>query len=681
MAAGHVIGVDVGGTFTDAVALHGDSGELLAAFKLPSTPEDPGRAVLQAVARLAESLRVQDALVCHGTTIGTNTLIQRRGARTALVATEGFRDVIALRRQARPELYDFTIRITPALVPPALRFEAAERVDAGGAVLRPLAGVPELVATLQAAGVEAVAIALLHAYANPAHEQALDAALRQALPGAFITCSSTVCPEFREYERTSTTVVNAYVGPAVGRYVQALDAGLRQQGAARLMVVKSNGGLTSPANAALLPAHLIESGPAAGLAAAAAYARAAGRPNLIAFDMGGTTAKAGLIRDFAPEPAAEFYADRLQEGRDVGGHAIRSPILDVVEIGAGGGSLAWIDAGGVLKLGPQSAGADPGPACHGRGELPTVTDAHAVIGTISAETFAGTGLAFDRARAAAALQRHVAQPFGWPLARAAHAILDLAVAQMAAMMRLASVQRGVDPRDFAILASGGAGPLHAAAVAAEIGAREVLVPPYPGMFSALGATLGEVRHELVQSLLRPLAELTAAQIGAGFATLRRRAEALLAEEPPGAAAPQFDAAIEARFLGQMFELRLPAASHDPAVLEADFRARYRREYGFDLPQAAVQLVNLRLSANLPLRRDAAALFAATAAATQPASPRRHATLLARDGTTQQAAVHSGDSPGLVTGPALVDHAGATVWIQAGQQAVIAAGGHIRISLA
>jgi N-methylhydantoinase A len=686
-SAGLVIGIDVGGTFTDAVVLDAQH-RLVSAFKIPSTPADPAGAVGHAIAVIAEKLSVEAAVVCHGTTVGTNALIERKGAPTALLATRGFTDVIELRRQARPVLYAADIRISPPLVPPALRFGVDERLAADGSVVTPLCGLDQAIAQLQSSGVEAVAISFLNSYANAAHELAVEQALRARLPHVFVSRSSDVCPEFREYERTSTTVVNGYIGPVVHRYLTRLAADLRSRGVERLMVVKSNGGLTSPGNAARYPVHLIESGPAAALIATAAYARATARPNLIAFDMGGTTAKAGVVRDGEPAVLSEFYADRLVDGREVGGYAIRSAVLDIVEVGAGGGSIGWIDEAGVLKVGPQSAGAVPGPACYGRGgELPTVTDAHAVIGTLTAEGLAQSGVAFDRARAVEAIRRHIAEPLGWPVVRAAYAIVDIAVANMAQMVRLATVQRGLDPRDFAILASGGAGPLHAAAVGAEIGAREVIVPPYPGMFSAIGATLGSVRHEVTATLLRPLQDVSVAELQQRFAHLRSRADELLAVEPAGVARPAPERIIEARFVGQMFELRVPLGADGdpiPAIeeIETQFRAHYRAEYGFDLPQGRVQVVNLRLIARVELGYGGDRLFGRDASAGRACTPARAATLLMRDGEQRAVPVFepADGRSGSIAGPAIVALAGATVWIHADQTATLAADGCVSIAL-
>ena len=682
-----LIGIDVGGTFTDAIVFDGSSGDLLAAFKVPSSTGEPGRAVIDAIEKIAETVSVSGAVVCHGTTVGTNALIERRGSRTALLSTSGFSDVVALRRQDRPSLYSFDVRISEPLAPRELRFDVKERLAADGSVVVPLQS-EGIVQRLRDAGVEAVAISFLHSYVDGAHEQAIADEIESALPGVFVSRSSDVCPEFREYERASTTLVNAYLGYTVGRYVTTLDRELQAKGVERLMIVKSNGGLTSPSNASRYPVHLIESGPAAQLTAAAAFARATSRPNLVAFDMGGTTAKAGVIRDGQPETVSEFYADRLVDGRDVGGYAIRSAVLDLVEIGSGGGSIAWINEANVLKVGPRSAGAVPGPACYARGgTLPTVTDAHAVIGTLTAELFASSGVRFDRSLAVEAVQRHIAEPLGWSVVRASYAIIDIAVANMAEMVRLATTQRGLDPRDFALLASGGAGPLHAAAVGAEIGAREVIVPPFPGMFSALGATLGAIRHEVTQTLLRSLRDLNDADLAFGFDRLTKRAHDILAAEPTGSAKPQFHRLIDARFIGQLFELRVPAGSGNEPLpsrseIETAFRSLYLEEYGFELPDAQVQVVNLRLIATIDLGHSGDPLFVGQVDELHAPRPIRAVTILARDGEKVQVGVYvAGDTiGGTIVGPSIVEHSGATVWIHRGQTARIGTNGQVVVSL-
>ncbi|HJV84674.1 MAG TPA: hydantoinase/oxoprolinase family protein [Noviherbaspirillum sp.] len=683
-----LIGIDVGGTFTDAVVLDADGSSVLMAFKLPSTPSNPGDAVIGALQRIADRLDVRGALVCHGTTVGTNTLIERKGAKVALLATAGFTDVIELRRQNRPTLYDLSVQVSEPLVPAERRIGVNERMDAEGNAVTPLTDEAAVIDRLRAAGVDAVAVAFLHAYANPAHEQQLRRAIEKALPQAFVTVSSDVCPEFREYERTSTTVVNAYIGPAVGRYIRGIADKARTMGVQDLMIVKSNGGLTSPENAAHYPAHLIESGPAAGMIATAAYARATGRKNAIAFDMGGTTAKAGVIQDFKPKVTDEFLADQLVNGRNVGGYPIRSAVLDIIEIGAGGGSIAWIDGGGVLKVGPESAGANPGPACYSRGgKLPTVTDAHAVIGTLSQETFEGSGVAFSRELAVEAIETHIATPMGWSVARAAHSILELAVASMTEMVRLATVRRGLDPREFSIVASGGAGPLHAAWVGAESGAKEVVIPPLPGMFSALGAVLGEVRHDLSQTLLCATRELRAEVLEQAFARLKDKADALLENEPRSSSPASFERFADLRFAGQLFELRVPLGAYGTSMpsaeeIERRFRGMYVSEFGFDLAESKVQLVNLHLVTSLPMGGSTARIFStegATAATTRAYRTQR---FLRADGGEEALPVYrTADCIGAdLAGPLLIEHSGSTVWVRASQYAKIGADGSVAFQI-
>jgi N-methylhydantoinase A len=385
---------------------------------------------------------------------------------------------------------------------------------------------------------------------------------------------------------------------------------------------------------------------------------------------------------------SEFYADRLVDGREVGGYAIRSAVLDLIEIGAGGGSIAWINEANVLKVGPRSAAAMPGPACYSRGgNLPTVTDAHAVIGTLAAELFANSGVRFNREHAVEAVREHVAKPLGWTVVRAAYAIIDIAVANMAEMVRLATTQRGLDPRDFALLASGGAGPLHAAAVGAEIGASEVVVPPYPGMFSALGATLGSVRHEVTQTLLRNLRDLDEINLSSAFSQLSRRVEVILAAEPAGLAHPRFERMLEARFVGQLFELRVPVGNEgDPLPsldqVERTFRDLYLKEYGFELPDAQVQLVNLRLIATINLGHSGDLIFARKDQLTHSPDPLRLVRILARDGGETMVPVYAASDAagGAITGPSIIQHAGATVWLHAGQSARIESNGQVIVSL-
>ncbi|WP_187144380.1 hydantoinase/oxoprolinase family protein [Microvirga massiliensis] len=684
------IGIDVGGTFTDAVVVDGQSGACIEAFKIPSTPDDPGQAVLGALRRIGERWTLSDATVCHGTTVGTNALIERKGGPTALVTTRGFRDVLALRRQARPELYTFDQRLSEPLVERDARIELAERIAHDGSVVEPVSGLEDVVDAIRARNVASIAVCLINAYASPAHEKRVEEMLRQAFPGVFVSTSSDVAPEIREFERTSTTVVNAYIGPAVSRYITALAAGVRRIGARALYVVKSNGGLTSPANAARYPVHLVESGPAAGLTATAKFGRSIGRENVLAFDMGGTTAKAGVVVAGEPRLTDEFYADALVEGRNVGGFPILSSVTDLVEIGAGGGSLAWLDEAGVLKVGPRSAGARPGPACYGQGgELPTVTDAHAVIGTLVPELLAASTIELRRDLARRAIATHLAGPLGWSVERAAHAILDIAVANMAEMVRLATVRRGLDPRDFILVPSGGAGPLHAVAIAREVGISEIVVPPLPGMFSALGAIMSPIRHDVSASMLRLVRDIRREDLEQAFVPLHEKLDGLFAAEQEPVEPPRTRRFIDVRFRGQLFQLKIPlgdldAPLPDAMALDELFRAAYASEYGFDLPNGVPEIVNLRLSATVDpggAGRPFTSLMDG-AALELPAGMRT--AIIGADGMETAVPVHVAGASLVgrtLDGPAILAIGGATVWLHVGTAARVDDCGsvHIRVS--
>jgi N-methylhydantoinase A len=688
-AAGEVLlATDVGGTFTDILAFDPRAGTIVAAFKLPSTPADPALAAITGLDRCLAREGRRPRAVFHATTVGTNALIEKRAGPIALVTTRGFRDVLALRRHARPRLYDLFARVSRPLVPRTLRLEVEERMDADGTVTTALAEgeVARVVALLRARGPRAVAVSLLHSYANDVHEQRLGEAIRSALPGVFVTLSSEVCREFREFERTSTTVVNAYIGPRVRGYVDALCADLDARGVGSLLIVKSNGGLTSGTNACRFPVHLIESGPAAGVVATAALGRAEGRSDLIAFDMGGTTAKVGVVRDGEPRLTTEFYADRFVDGVDLGGYPIQSPVIDVIEIGAGGGSIARIDVAGVVKVGPESAGAEPGPAAYGRGgDRPTVTDAHVAVGHIAADAFAGEDLELRAQLASDVIARELAAPLGWTVPQAAWGILRLATANMAEMVRLATLRRGLDPRDFALVAFGGAGPLHAAEIAREVGVPRVLVPQYPGLFSAIGAMLCDIRHDVVQTLVRRTRAVDAAEIEAAYRGLAQRAEALRrAEGAVGRTTDwTFERYADARFEGQLFALALPlaggAAPSGPTI-ETAFRDAHVKSYGYDLPGHGVELVNVRLVARAAMWTRGWPV-AATPDSRAAAGERRR-TVFQADGTTREMRVLRREAlaPGAACdGPLIIEDVGATVRVLEGQRVVSRASGVLEIT--
>ncbi|MFT5172903.1 MAG: N-methylhydantoinase A [Gammaproteobacteria bacterium] len=676
-----VLGIDVGGTFTDVLAFDPHNGAIVAAYKVPSTASNPAEGAITGVDRYLQHGGATVRAVFHGTTVGTNILIEKKGGPTALLTTDGFRDVLVLRRQARPRLYDLSPRVSPPLVERRWRLEVNERLNHDGSVALALqaAEIDRMVAMLHDEKLASVAISLLHAYANDAHERALGDAIKAAHPRLFVTLSSEVCREFREYERTSTVVVNAYIGRAVARYIEALERELRARGIAQLAIVKSNGGLTSASNAARYPAQLIESGPAAGIIAAAALGKEEGFADLIAFDMGGTTAKVGVVRGGQPRLSNEFEADRFVDGVDRGGYPIKSPVVDVIEIGAGGGSIARVDAAGVIKVGPHSAGAEPGPACYGRGgQQATVTDAHVCLGHISAQGFGSEDLQIDAAAAHEVVRRHIAAPLGWSVPRAAWGILTLATANMAEVVRLATLRRGLDPREFALVAFGGAGPLHAAEIAREVGVREVIIPPYPGLFSAIGTLLGDVRHDLVQTYLRLSADLDSATLNKAYNELMARAEILVAAEDADLKGWRYERSADLRFEGQLFELSLPledGPQANGAMLERAFRKAYRSNYGYDLHDHAVEVVNLRLVARAPVWRGGwpSTGSPAPSSATTPARRLTHT----RDGSQREVevltrtALLAGQA---LDGPAIIEDFGSTIRVLDGQSVTVRASG-------
>jgi N-methylhydantoinase A len=561
-----IVGVDVGGTFTDVAVIAG--GRLVTA-KVPTTPSDHSLGVIEGVRlALAEAgLAAADvAHFGHGTTVATNAMLERRGARTAFVATRGFGDIPALGRQARPHLY------RPDVAPPAPLAEIAAEVDermGPGGVLRPLraASVAAAERRLRRERVEAVAVCLLHAYADPVHEREVASRLRAALPGVHVVASHEVAAEFREFERASTTIADAYLGPVTGGYLRRLGETAAGDGLPRPAVMQSNGGVCDLEEAAAHPARLLLSGPAGGVAAVVA----AGNPDAISFDMGGTSTDVCLIRDGVAGRSAE---------RRVGGLPLRLPQLDIHTVGAGGGSIAWLDSGGALRVGPQSAGADPGPACYGRGgELPTVTDANLVLGRLDAGVRLPGGLRLD-VRAARTALRAVAGPFR-SLRAAAEGVVAVANAEMVRAIGVVSVEQGHDPRELELVAFGGAGPLHACDVADSLGMGAVVVPAAGGVLSALGIAAGERRRVTVRSVMRSLAEFVA-----GLTPPPR---------PPRGGSVEVE--CELRYRGQAHELTVPL--RPPSTLGRRFHARHRERYGFDDPSAEVEVVSMRTSVIVP----------------------------------------------------------------------------------
>ncbi len=605
------IGVDIGGTFTDAAFVDEASGAVTV-VKVLTTPENPAHGFMLAVERgLADRHRDGRAvsLVVHATTVATNALIEGTTARVGMITTRGFRDVLEIGRQIRSRLYDVHLQKPRSLVPRGWSLEVTERLDATGAVLEPLdeGEVREAVRRLKREGVDAIVCCFLHSYLNAAHESRAAAIIHEEFPEAYQSISSRVCPEFREYLRASTAAVNAAVMPLVARYLDSLESELGRLGvSAPFYVMQSSGGVMSSTSAKEKPVYMIESGPAAGVIAAGAYATPHGYRDVLSFDMGGTTAKVGLIEDGAVRLSTELEVGAqaispLGEGRG-GGYPIRTPVIDLVEVGAGGGSEAWIDEGGALRVGPRSAGAVPGPACYGRGgTAPTVTDANLVLGRLDPAFFLGGELALDAEAARRAVADRCARPLGLDPVKAAAGIVEIANAHMIGAVRLVSVQRGYDPRQFALVAFGGAGPLHANALARELGIPVVLVPPSPGIATAVGMLMTDVKHEFVATRRHALAGLAPADLDAFFTEFAREGPTVLAREGVAPADRRMARVVDLRYHGQSHELSvpLPAGPLTPADVERArdaFHAAHERAYGYAAREDTVELVNVRLTA-------------------------------------------------------------------------------------
>lgn len=605
------VGIDIGGTFTDAAFVDEQSGAVQI-VKVPSTPAELASGFMAAVERGLQRCRGGGEavrLVVHATTVATNALIEGKTASLAMLTTRGFRDLLDIGRQIRSRLYDVHLTKPRPLVPRRWSFGIAERLDATGAVLEPLdvEAVRQAVRQCKAAGIEAIVCCFLHSYLNPVHEHLAAAIVREEYPEAFLSVSSAVCPEFREYVRASTTAVNAAIMPLVSRYLEALEAQLQSRRmSAPFYVMQSSGGVMSVQSAKEKPVYMIESGPAAGVIAAGAFAASHGYTNVISFDMGGTTAKVGLIRDGQPTLATEFEVGGqaitpLGEGRG-SGYPVRTPVIDLVEVGAGGGSEAWLDAGGALRVGPRSAGAVPGPACYGQGgTAPTVTDANLVLGRLNPTFFLGGEIPLAPAASHDAIMRQCAQPLGLEVLPAAYGIVEIANAHMMGAMRLISVQRGYDPRHCVLVAFGGAGPLHANALARDLDIPTVLIPPSPGIASALGLLMTDIKHELVATRRQMLAQLPPEALQALFADVAAQGEALLAREGVAVEQRRLLRSVDLRYAGQSHELSLPVPSgpltaQTVTQLHEQFHAAHARAYGYDAREDAIELVNVRLTA-------------------------------------------------------------------------------------
>lgn len=577
------IGVDVGGTFTDFVA--SEDGGPLRTWKLLSTPRDPAIAVLEG---LREILAASDEhVITHGATVATNALLERKGARTALITTRGFEDVIEIGRQTRQSLYDLNVQKPVPLVPPELRFGVRERVGADGAVLEALdeESLAEAIAGVRAAGVNSVAVCLLFSFLNPAHERRVAEAVVElgAQSPIHVSASCDILPEFREFERCSTTVVNAYLAPKVGHYIDSLAS---QLGGHHLRIMQSSGGSISPAAASRQPVRTILSGPAGGVIGATAVAGATEHENIITIDMGGTSTDVALVRGQV-QRTSETIID---------GWPIRVPVIDIHTIGAGGGSIAWVDAGGALRVGPESAGADPGPACYGKRHLPTVTDANLLLGRLGPSPRLGGTMALDKDRARTAVET-LAREAGLDTTACAEGIVAIANAAMQRALRVISVERGHDPRDFCLVAFGGAGPLHAAELASGMDIPEVLIPAGPGVLSAFGMLMADVMKDYSKTVMRTLRpdasnEEVLGHIESEFAALAKRAAEDMAAEGFSDAAVRIRRRVDMRYKGQAFELTVPSSADSVR----HFHEAHESAYGYRREQEPVEVVTVRVTA-------------------------------------------------------------------------------------
>ena len=603
----HHIGFDVGGTFTDLVVADGRTG--IHTLKVLSTPDDYSRAILDGVAQMtgAGVLRPGEIdRMVHAFTVATNALLTRTGARVGLITTRGFRDVLEIGRLRMPQLYNMDWDKPVPLVRRSLRLEVRERMSALGEVIEPLheEEVAAAVDTLLAEGVDSIAVCLLHSYVNAAHERRVVELVRAQAPGLAVSASFQVLPEIREFERTSTTVVNAFIKPVVDTYLGALERGLNRMGAsAPLMVMQSAGGVMKAALACQLPAYCIESGPAAGAVGAAALGRLLGIANIIAFDMGGTTAKACLIEDGEPH-----LTDQLEVGAGLnagqrllsgGGYVVRAPAIDLAEIGAGGGSLAWIDAGGALRVGPKSASSVPGPACYGRGgKVPAVTDANVVLGFLNRGHLLDGAMPIDSAAAQAAIASAIASPLKLAVHEAAYGIHEVANATMVRAVQAVTSEIGRAPSDFTMIAFGGSGPVHAASLALHAGIAHIVVPPASGVFSAFGLLFTRIEHRLVRTCSADASQADAGKLNALADELRQEAEELMAAEGIATGDSETHFLLDLRYHGQSSELgipvELPLSTTGIAKAVQGFHREHERTYGYHSPREATHIVNLRV---------------------------------------------------------------------------------------
>ena len=670
----YTVGVDIGGTFTDIVCAGSDGSFRL--MKRPTTKGDPAAAVRDALAAMRADWGIDPAAIArfaHGSTVATNAVIERKGAKTGIVTTAGFKDVLEIGRQMRHQMYDLILTPeTPVfLAPGARRKEVRERISAQGEIVTPLDedDVRRAAAELVAGGVEAIAIVFLFSFINPAHERRAAEIIAAAHPHIALSLSAEVDPAFREYERTAVTAFDAYLKPVVADYIARMAGDLAQAGVpAPLQILQSRGGIGAAANAARRPVRLFLSGPAAGVVGGLTVGKSAGAQDLITVDIGGTSCDIALVSGGEPLVRAEGVID---------GYTVRVPMVDVTAIGSGGGSIARLDDAGALRVGPQSAGSEPGPACYGRGGTEaTVTDASLVLGYLDPDYFAGGTLRLDSDRARAAL-RPLAERMGAGVEIAALGIHRVVNAQMAEAMRLVSIGRGIDPRGYALLPLGGAGPIHAAALAAELGISRIVVPPHPGVLSAAGLLCAPIEHELSAAFPRPLAGADWGEVEAALAALDRDCARLMAGEGVAPGSAELRHFADVCYIGQGYHLEIPLSDHEPeplAALYRDFLAAHDRVYGH-ATEAPARIVNLRAVHRVAMPPPA---FAAPVMSAARPSRRRRVLIDAASGF-ETAAVYdrAGLAPGVaIAGPAIVEQPDTTTLVPTGWGCRVAGNGNL-----
>ena len=688
------VGVDIGGTFTDIVLLAEDG--TVATRKVSSSVDDYARAIMEGIASLVAAHDVDGAdiaEVVHGTTVASNALLERKGARTGLIGTQGFRDILEIRNLRMPRLYDLAWEKPPPLVERYLRAVVDERIDAGGRVQRALDpdDARAAVDSLLVEGVDAIAVCLLNSFANPVHERALAAIVRERAPDCTVCISYEVLPEIKEYERTSTTVINTYISPIVRTYLERLRRAILERfPAAHLLIMQSNGGLTSAEEAARRPVNIVESGPAGGVVGALAMAADIGQDDLVTFDMGGTTAKAALIEGGVVSRSSEYQVgggiltgSRLMTGA---GYLVRMPAIDLAEVGAGGGSLIAIDAGGSMQVGPESAGAEPGPVCYGKGgSAPTITDANVVLGYLNPHHLVGGALPIDAAKALDALQTRIAAPLGVSVEEAAYGAHRIVASNMIRAIRAVSTERGRDPRGYTLVAFGGNGPVFGAAMAQALDIRRVVVPPAPGLFSSFGLLTADVEHHLSRTFRALLRGLDKAALDTAWEALAEEARRRLVADGYGGQAARIERHASLHYQGQTYELTVavpegPLDDAALAALEDAFGAEHERTYGHRAgPEEPVELVTLRVIGRG--RRPAAPpprIDRAPGAAPGPAQDRatRRAYFGPESGWCEAAVIGRADLAEGREGPLIVEEYDATCVVPPGVHATLNAAGCI-----